>query len=589
MGDLPHDQTGGVHASALLKDLTSFGPGFAPDIDTRNALTGRLGFDPVVARLHTGPYASNTARNLNADAFTIGKDVFFGEGRYDTSSSKGLSLIAHELTHVGQQTGTIGDTARFFTPSGGDIMEREAQSVAQGVLARPALNIKPIVDDYVREYVPLNDTELTAEDISRLDRISMLALHEAEAIVGRLRQVSSDNVRIEIDIDLSTMTDRQAARKWAEAIVESLVVTDEPPMLLSGTPQSEILKSHTNLLHEKNADAIPPVAATGVDNEGNRYATTKNGTPYLVSFAGGTDEKSTGTPNGYPCSGVNINPHLVPLNPAAAFKLLMDHTVRIAGNQEKRADLFKDQKDMKYWFARVYQYVTDAEIAAINAGTYQYPHMKMQEISAFEATYAANINAAKSGNGDHVEPNWKEAFKQAQTGTWTSGEHWYGKTSGLTAIDIKNALLPSMQAHIRFDLPRAISSVFLQHYSGIPGAELKDFEDDFQKMMPVFDTAQARLQPEIDSYSVMQKHEAFMFPYIFDVRKERTATWNKAELIAGEVESGDPSHIEDKIEENPSLYGSTNIGGIVSSHRVLSTAATSYDWLDQPPEDLSAK
>ncbi len=55
--------------------------------------------------------AASAARALNAQAFTRGRDVFFGGGRYQPDTSLGRKLLAHELTHTIQQTGR-----RPFTP-----------------------------------------------------------------------------------------------------------------------------------------------------------------------------------------------------------------------------------------------------------------------------------------------------------------------------------------------------------------------------------------------------------------------------------------------------------------------------------------
>lgn len=87
-----------------------------------------------MARLHRGAAAAAAARTLNAEAFTIGPDVFFAEGRYAPETRTGLGLLAHELTHVGQQAALIGDRMRFFTPHGGDAMESEAQQTAAQTL-----------------------------------------------------------------------------------------------------------------------------------------------------------------------------------------------------------------------------------------------------------------------------------------------------------------------------------------------------------------------------------------------------------------------------------------------------------------------
>lgn len=63
----------------------------------------RFGADFSSVRVHTGDTAARTSRRLNAAAFTVGRDVFFGRGRFQPDSAPGRGLLAHELTHTIQQ------------------------------------------------------------------------------------------------------------------------------------------------------------------------------------------------------------------------------------------------------------------------------------------------------------------------------------------------------------------------------------------------------------------------------------------------------------------------------------------------------
>jgi len=55
--------------------------------------------------VHTDARAAESARAINAHAFTVGSDVVFAAGQYAPDTSDGRGLIAHELAHVIQQTG----------------------------------------------------------------------------------------------------------------------------------------------------------------------------------------------------------------------------------------------------------------------------------------------------------------------------------------------------------------------------------------------------------------------------------------------------------------------------------------------------
>ena len=65
----------------------------------------RFGRDFSLVRVHTHVNAAESARAVNARAFTVGRDVVFFVGQYAPGMGSGRRLMAHELTHVLQQSG----------------------------------------------------------------------------------------------------------------------------------------------------------------------------------------------------------------------------------------------------------------------------------------------------------------------------------------------------------------------------------------------------------------------------------------------------------------------------------------------------
>lgn len=61
-------------------------------------------FDLSRVRVHTDARAAESAHKINALAYTLGNNIVFGAGQFAPSTHKGRQLIAHELTHVVQQT-----------------------------------------------------------------------------------------------------------------------------------------------------------------------------------------------------------------------------------------------------------------------------------------------------------------------------------------------------------------------------------------------------------------------------------------------------------------------------------------------------
>lgn len=67
----------------------------------------RFGHDFSDVRTHTDPSAAALADNLNARAFTVGQDIFFGRGEFQPETPSGQRLLAHELTHTLQQMSRV--------------------------------------------------------------------------------------------------------------------------------------------------------------------------------------------------------------------------------------------------------------------------------------------------------------------------------------------------------------------------------------------------------------------------------------------------------------------------------------------------
>jgi hypothetical protein len=73
------------------------------DHATRSFFEPRFGYDFSGVRIHTGSQAAESARAVNALAYTVGDSVVFAEGRFSPGTQEGRHLLAHELTHTVQQ------------------------------------------------------------------------------------------------------------------------------------------------------------------------------------------------------------------------------------------------------------------------------------------------------------------------------------------------------------------------------------------------------------------------------------------------------------------------------------------------------
>lgn len=91
-----------------------------------------LGHDFSRVRVHTGSEAHTLNEQLSAKAFTTGQDIFFRAGAYSPQSGSGQELLAHELTHVVQQSsGAVSSGGAMRVTAPGDRFEQEADAVAK--------------------------------------------------------------------------------------------------------------------------------------------------------------------------------------------------------------------------------------------------------------------------------------------------------------------------------------------------------------------------------------------------------------------------------------------------------------------------
>ena len=111
-GGRPHIQAKHLGSDALRPTETPPGvldvlrsPGRPLEPATRADMEARFGTDFSRVRVHSDAAAGRSARDLNARAYTAGRNIVFGPGRFAPGTHEGQRLLAHELSHVVQQNG----------------------------------------------------------------------------------------------------------------------------------------------------------------------------------------------------------------------------------------------------------------------------------------------------------------------------------------------------------------------------------------------------------------------------------------------------------------------------------------------------
>lgn len=140
----PSGASAPVTVPSIVHDVLR-SPGQPLDSATRGYMEPRFGHDFGAVRVHTNSLAAESARAVNALAYTVGQSIVFGRGLYAPGSSSGRRLMAHELTHVVQQRfGALDGTAapgdiRLNDPS--VRFEHEASALADRVVGADSATI----------------------------------------------------------------------------------------------------------------------------------------------------------------------------------------------------------------------------------------------------------------------------------------------------------------------------------------------------------------------------------------------------------------------------------------------------------------
>lgn len=115
--------TANVSASVASEIAHSQGAGAPLPAGVRKFMEPRFGADFSKVRIHTGEKSARLNRQVSAQAFTVGNQIFFGRNQFRPDTPEGKELIAHELTHTIQQGAAV--------QQGAGVQRREDVTVAE--------------------------------------------------------------------------------------------------------------------------------------------------------------------------------------------------------------------------------------------------------------------------------------------------------------------------------------------------------------------------------------------------------------------------------------------------------------------------
>jgi hypothetical protein len=171
-----------------LPALPSPGGGMPLPDPIRTRMEQAFSHDFGHVRIHVGGGAANAAADLQAHAFAVGADVYFGQGEWAPGTPAGDRLLAHELTHVVQHDeGRLGGGSGVSSPT--DPAEREAYGNENRILHELRQSPPPAQDTAP----PAQDTAPAAPHRSRTASASRHVLRAASAVPDATLELDLDS------------------------------------------------------------------------------------------------------------------------------------------------------------------------------------------------------------------------------------------------------------------------------------------------------------------------------------------------------------------------------------------------------------
>jgi hypothetical protein len=195
----------------------------------RQDMRGRFGYDFAKVRVHCGSAAEQSARDVNAAAYTAGHDIVFARGRYAPHTSAGRHLLAHELTHVVQQSGS--DTAspvpatRLFRQPEAHYPTEEEQHKIEELLSRDfkktgVAGAAGAVTSEAGTVTPVTGAATPEAGKPAEKRTTSLDNEQRAALAARLEEPFFDTLS-SLDTPDVASSEPLVSKKQAPAVVES--------------------------------------------------------------------------------------------------------------------------------------------------------------------------------------------------------------------------------------------------------------------------------------------------------------------------------------------------------------------------------
>ena len=213
------------------------------------------------------------------------------------------------------------------------------------------------------------------------------------------------------------------------------------------------------------------------------------------------------------------------------LSVLHEQADAILAEQRSIADRLARDGDPKRWFARVYQYVTEEQLASLYSPRIDNPEWVLRLIPRFHDLYLRNLVSFE--RGEPTDAPWRKAWGLAERA---------GRTG--SSKDMGKALLLGVAAHIEADLPRALHATYAHHFAD--RCDYVYFRADYLRMADIFRIASDRLMNDMPRRHIpvwLQAARAVLPPELrdqvmhryYDVPRQRMAAFDRGRRLPSPV------------------------------------------------------
>lgn len=240
---------------------------------------------------------------------------------------------------------------------------------------------------------------------------------------------------------------------------------------------------------------------------------------------------------------------------------LWERAKRVLTEQQMTANRLAAAGDPKYWFTRVYEYVTEYQLQACREGRITHQGWLLRLIPRFHDYYYDNLMRWMGEVSGFVESQWRIAFQAMEEGKYDDGD----------AKAFVYGLMKGVEAHIEEDLPRALAEVYFQHYSH--QFSYARFRSDYILMANIFYKSANRLQQELpekyfpssmkmlNTILPLEIQGGMISKYFYDIPQRRLLAFERGERLVNFMTE---SHLSASFKDatNPELARLTGTAGM---------------------------